>query len=213
MSSLKLGAVLAAVAATVLLVVAGPASATVLCKTAFSPCGSRYGAGTEVSGHLKPKMISKMEALDANFPRFEVECDESTFKFKTTNEGGPTQAVTANTEALSFNECWQVEPFSSYAPPVLLKKPSLELQWLSGPNARIMAKGIEFTTTYFGQDCVYGVPGGGSTGIAELRGGEAPLILLSMTLAKLNAAICPERMAWKAEYEVTTPKPLYAAAS
>jgi hypothetical protein len=193
--------------------VAGAASATVLCKSEPSPCGSRYGAGTAISAHLKTGTISKIFATDVNFPTFEIECDESTFNFKTTNEGGATQTVTANTEAFTFGKCWFLHPFSSYTPPVLLKKPTLELHWASGSNATITAKGIEFTLKNGSEDCVYGVPGGGSTAIAELKGGKPAQVLLDMELAKLSGFVCPEHMRWQAGYEVTSPNPLYAAAS
>lgn len=213
MSYLKLGAALAAVAAAALLVAVAPASATVLCKTEMTPCGSRYGAGTEINAHLRTETISKMDSFDPNYPEFEVECDESTLKFKTTNEGGSTQTVTANTEAFTFGKCWLLHPFSSYTPPVVVKKPSLEVHWLSVTNGRITAKGIEITATVSGQDCVYGVPGGGATGIAELRGEKAARVLLSMELARLSGFLCPEKMYWAGEYEVTSPSPLYVTAS
>ncbi len=214
MSYLKMWtvAIVAAFAAAAL-ITAAPASATVLCKTKTNPCEGRYGTATEVSAHLRPETIAKMVSHDTNYPEFEVECGESTINFKTTNEGGSTQTVTANTEAFTFGNCWLRKPFSSYTPPVLLKKPSLELHWLEAANARITAKGIEFTTSYFGEDCVYGVPGGGSTGIAELRGGKPAQIPLQMELARISGIVCPAYMFWAGEYEVTAPNPLYVAAS
>jgi hypothetical protein len=202
-----------ALAVAVALAVAGTASATVLCKSETSPCGSRYGAGTEVNAHLKTETISKIFATDVNFPTFEIECDESTFNFKTTSEGGATQTVTANTEAFTFGKCWFLHPFSSYTPPVLVKKPTLELHWASESNATITAKGIEFTLRNGSEDCVYGVPGGGSTAIAELKGGKPAQVWLNMELAKLSGFVCPAHMRWQAIYEVTSPNPLYAAAS
>lgn len=214
MSYLKMcSAAIAAVVVASVLVAAAPASATVLCKTGTNPCEGRYGAATEVSAHLKTGTISKMYTHDLSYPEFEVQCEESTLKVKTTNEGGSTQTVTANTEAFTFGKCWLLHPFSSYTPPVLLKKPSLELHWLEGTNARITAKGIEMTTSFFGEDCVYGVPGGGSTAIAELRGGKPAQVLLQVELARLSGFVCPANMLWAGEYEVTAPNPLYVAAS
>jgi hypothetical protein len=214
MKNLKIGLPAAlALAVAAALAIAGTASATVLCKSETSPCASRYGAGTEINAHLKTETISKIDATDVNFPTFEIECDESTFNFKTTNEGGATQTVTANTEAFTFGKCWFLHPFSSYTPPVLLKKPTLELHWVSGPNAMITAKGIEFTLRNGSEDCVYGVPGGGSTAIAELKGAKPAQVWLNMELAKLSGFVCPEHMRWQGIYEVTSPNPLYAAAS
>jgi len=95
---------------------------------------------------------------------------------------------------------------------VVLKTPTLEFHWLEHTNARITAKGTEITFAYFGEDCVYGVPGGGSTAIAELKGGNPPKVVLNMQLAKISGFVCPENMAWQGNYEVTSPSPLYAAA-
>lgn len=211
MSYLKM--CIAAIAVAALFVTAVPASATVLCKTETLPaCGSRYGAGTEISAHLVTETVSKTEEVPPTETKYIVICEESTFKFQTTNEGGATQTVTANTEAFTFGKC------GTYKPPAVLNKPSLELHWLSGtpesPNARITAKGIEITVLYLLEDCVYGVPGGGSTGIAELRGGKPAVIALDMELAKLSGGlICPKNMRWRGNYEVTAPNPLYVAAS
>lgn len=213
MSSLKrCSAAIVPVVVAAVLVAAAPASATVLCKTEISPCTGRYGAGTAVNAHLRPETISKTEELPLTETKFIVECEESKFNFQTTNEGGATQTVTANTEAFTFGKCWLKG--SSYTSLAVLKKPSLELHWLpETPNARITAKGIEITVVYLGVDCVYGVPGGGSTGIAELRGGSPAQIWLSMQLARFSGVGCPEKMIWLGEYEVTSPNPLYAAAS
>lgn len=211
MSYLKM--CIAAIALAAVFVAAAPASATVLCKTETLPaCGSRYGAGTEISAHLVTETVSKTEEVPPTETKYIVICEESTFNFQTTNEGGATQTVTANTEAFTFGKC------GTYKPPVVLNKPSLELHWLSGtpesPNARITAKGIEITVVYLLEDCVYGVPGGGATGIAELRGGKAAVIALDMELAKLSGGlICPKNMRWRGNYEVTAPNPLYVAAS
>jgi len=207
-------AVFAAVAAGVVLVVASAASATVLCKTETSPCGSRYGAGTEISGHLRSGTRSLIEEVPLTEVEFIIQCEESNLKFKTNNEGGATQTVTAVTEAFTFGSCTEFSFETLYKIPVaVLKKPSLELHWQSGWNASITAKGIETTLTYFGQDCVYGVPGGGSIGIGTLWGTKVARVLLSMQLARLSGFGCPEKTSWKAEYEVTSPSPLYAAAS
>lgn len=212
MSYLKICSVaIASLVAVAVLVVPASASATVLCKA--ENCTSRYGIGTEVSAHLPAGTISKIDATDPNYPEFEIECDESTLKFKTTNEGGATQTVTANTEAFTFGKCWFLHPFSSYTPPALVKKPTLELHWVSGSNAMITAKGIEFTVLNFSEDCIYGVPGEGSTAIGELKGGEPAQVWLKMELAKLSGFVCPEHMLWQAIYEVTSPTPLYAGAS
>lgn len=211
MSYLKMCSLAIAAVVVAAVVAAAPATATVLCKTETSPCTSRYGAGTEVNFHLRPETISKTEELPLTETKFIIECEESTFKFKTTNEGGATQAVTANTEAFTFGKCWLKG--SSYTSQVVLKKPSLELDWVSGANARITAKGVEITVVYLGFDCVYGIPGGGSTGIGELRGGKPAQVWLSMQLARLSGSGCPEKMIWLGEYEVTAPNPLYVAAS
>lgn len=213
MSYLKICSAAVAVVAAVVLV-AAPASATVLCKSETSPCGSRYGAGTEISGHLKKGERSLIEEIPQTEATFVVQCEESNLKLKTTNEGGAAQTVTAATETFTFGACTEFSFETLYKiSVVVLKKPSLEIHWTSGWNASITAKGTEITITYFGQDCVYGVPGGGSTGIASLVGTKTAEIWLSMELARLSGFGCPEKMVWKAKYEVTSPSPLYVAAS
>jgi len=214
MSYLKICGVAVAAVAAVVLVATVPASATVLCKTETSPCGSRYGVGTEISGHLKAGERSLIEEVPPTEATFVVQCEESNLKLKTTSEGGVAQTVTAATEVFTFGACTEFSYETLYkVSVVVLKKPSLEIHWTSGWNASITAKGTEITITYFGQDCVYGVPGGGSTGIASLLGKKPAEIWLSMELARLSGFGCPEKMTWKAKYEVTSPSPLYAAAS
>lgn len=207
MSYPKMCAAFVAITAAVLLF-AAPASATVLCKAEpTTTCPSRYGAGTVVDGHLREKEQSLTEERPLTEVTYTNRCNESTLKFKTTNEGGVSQTVTAATETFNFGSC------GLYSPPVVLKKPSLELHWTSGTkSAQITAKGIEITVIYVKQDCVYGVPGGGSTAIGQLTGGKQE-IDLNMELTRLSGFFCPEKMAWLAKYEVTSPNPLYAAAS
>ena len=209
MKSLKIVIPTALVLVAAVLAVAGTASATVLCKVASATsCGAlnQYAAGTEINSHLRSGEWAVMEAPGTG-PEWVSHCTESTWKMKTTSAGGTGVAVTAATEAFSFGLC------STGPTPVVLKKPAIVFNWLSGANGSITEEGIEITADWFGLSCVYGASKPQTVG--QLTGGKPATILLNMTLGLIKgiSGVCPATTVWKATYEVTAPNPLYVTAS
>jgi hypothetical protein len=195
----------AAVGLLIAVTCAGSASATVLCKTASAPCeaGNRYAAGTKIESHLK---TGTRLIIDGAFGEALYECRESKLNLLTTTTGSAVATVSADTEAFTFGACEGTTP-------VVLKKPAMEIHWISGTNnGTITEQGIEITIVYLlSLDCVYGAPE--AQAIGPLTGGKQAEIQLNLTLARIKGSGCPEELTWTALYEVTSPSPLYVTGS
>lgn len=198
---------LAAVAAAAVMAFAGTASATIL----TSPANTQLPAGTEINSHL----VEKGKAvLKAEFG--EVVCEESVVEGKTSNAGGATETVKGSISSLSFTKCnCEVK---------VLANGELEIHSIAGTdNGTLTGKGTEVTTScpsVFGQQhCIWSTTtkAGGATDLGTLVGSKTG----TEETAKLKAEnaqithiggtsfLCGEFGSWTAEYEVTTPKPLF----
>jgi len=218
---------LAAVAAAALMAFVGSstASATVLCKTqgTGSPTGTTcpegwaYPSGTEI--HAVLKTVTKAKLI-TSFKT--IECGKSTTKGKTENEGGATETVKGPVEVLTFEEC--------NCEVVEVKKGgTLEIHWINvldknekgevtaetgSHNGTLTSSGAEVTTicsSLFGKvHCTYVT---NNTDIGELDGGAPAIMTIKGAKIPVDVAnsdkLCPEKSEWFAEYEVTSPSPLY----
>jgi SH3-like domain-containing protein len=196
---------IAVLAGAALLAVAGVNSAaaeTVLCteKTAKCPSSKADGTGTEIKASLVSGTKSKLTT-----PYNNIECGKSSFTAKVTSTG---EKVSSNVESLTFEECGcEVK---------VLAKGTLELKGLaSSVNATVRSTGTEITTlcnTISGEvHCIYkteatdlGTLEGGNPAKVKISGAEIPRLT---TNTRCNEGGFTTK--WDAEYEVTSPKPLY----
>jgi hypothetical protein len=207
---LKIFLVAAVVAVTLPAVVgAGTAAAeTVLCTESRNPCPAAKadGEGTEIKASL---VSGTKSTLTTNFaPNFtKIECGKSSLTAKVTSTG---KTIGASVEGLSFEECnCEVK---------VLAKGTLEFEHIaSSANATAKSTGTEITTscnTVFGNvHCIYKTE---ATDLGTLEGGNPAKLKVSVELPRLATnPLCgkagePEFPAkWEAEYEVSSPKPLF----
>jgi hypothetical protein len=211
MKHLKLlGMAIVAVAAMTAFLGAGSASATVLCKTATSPCtGGTYGSGTAINASLKSGTAAELTTSLGT-----VVCNKSGTNGKTTSAGGGAGvAVTGTLEALTFEECKLGTTSCTVAS---VHKPyNAKIAWTSGSNGNLevgtsgagnpgatVKCGIFINCEFTTASAVLGVTGG-TPALAEAN---------NISLSR-SGGICPSTSTWKAVYSVTTPSPLFIANS
>jgi hypothetical protein len=193
------GLALAALMAAALTIVgAGSASATVVCKTSTSPCGSPYLKGTLFKGTLTPGTTAVFKAGFAT-----IECKEGQGSIETTSNGSATETVKGLTKTLSFGGC--------NATLNVLKTGPGEIHWTSKTSGTFTAEGMEVTASTVGVDCIYG--GKISSGIT-LNGGTSPTISINAKVPLISGGfLCSNPGTMTATLTVTEPTPLYVLAS
>jgi len=174
---------------------------TVLCTEKASPCrGKADGIGTEIKASLVSGTKSKLTT-----PYNNIECNKSSLTSKVTSTG---KTIGSSGESLTFAECnCEVQ---------VLTKGTLELERIASTNnATVTSNGTEVTTvcsTLSGNvHCVYktessdlGTLEGGNSAKIKISGADIPRLT---TDARCNEGT--EGTKWDAEYEVTSPKPLF----
>jgi hypothetical protein len=194
-----LGLAVGAVAAFMAFVGAGSASATVLCRTNTSPCGSKVAAGTE----LKANMVSGTEgSLRTGFG--EMKCKESAVKGTIEKAGSATEEVSGPISSLTFATC---------TGKVTVKKAgSLSVAFTSGSNGTLFSTGAEVEIEQIDVACTYGSPA--KTQIAPVTGGTHATFVAVAEISKISGGfLCASPARWEAHYEVSTPAPLFVKAS
>jgi RHS repeat-associated protein len=207
MKALKiLGLVAVAAVASIALIGAGTASATALCKNNASTtsCSAAYGSGTEVKTSLVSGTKSKLVAEGLN-----VECGKSSMVGKSSNAGSASETVKGSIETLTFEECGNNTV-------TVLKNGSLEIHHTSGTdNGTVTSTGAEITILthlpFLGTiHCIYAT---NSTDLGTLTGGNPAKLSVNAEVPRVTTSpFCSEKATWTAEYEVTSPKPLYVSA-
>jgi hypothetical protein len=212
---------LAAVAAAALMAFVGSstASATVLCEvpgtgtTTGTTCPKKvveeHGEKKEVSQTYPKGTVVKAQLVAGTVAKLEtsfktIECKKSTTEGETSAEEA-TQ-LTGPEGKLTFSEC--------NCEVVVLHAGTVSTEWLAGThNGTQRSSGSETTTTcstLFGNvHCIYTTS---NTDLGTLTGGNPAKLDASAEVGRLTtSAACAEKSLWKAEYEVTSPKPLYVA--
>jgi hypothetical protein len=191
-------AVVLAMAALMVVVGAGSASATVVCKTSTSPCSSPYLKGTLFKGTLTPGTTAVFKAGFAT-----IECTQGQGSIETTSNGSATETVKGLTKTLSFGGC--------NATLNVLKTGAGEIHWTSKTSGTFTAEGMEVTASTLGVDCIYG--GNISSGIT-LNGGTKPTISINAKVPLISGGfLCSNPGTMTASLTVTEPTPLYVLAS
>jgi len=170
------------------------------------PANEAYPKGTKGHANLKEGTHLTLTAHEAFKPN--VTCKQSTIEGETNNEGGATEAVTAEINAFTFEECGESEV-------KVLNKGSLEIEWISGTHeGTLKGTGQEFTTvapSVFGTiHCIYRTS---STDLGKLTGSSpATINMEEIAIPKLTtSSLCPSAPTLDAEYAVTSPNPLFVA--
>jgi hypothetical protein len=208
---------LAAVAAAALMAFVGAssASATVLCKTvpAANVCGAgwTYGAGTEIHAVNEGNLV-----LTTGSEFTEITCKKGTVLGKTSNAGSATETVNGSIEAknLTWEECSTPNGKCTVA---TVKGGTLEVHsTATSGNGTLTSNGAEITSScasIFGTiHCLYVTE---NEDLGTVTGGNpATMDIESTPINQLaTSGLCPSAPKWDAKYEVTSPKPLYVAAS
>lgn len=125
---------LAAIAATALMAFVGAssASATVLCKSATSPCpaGEMYEPGTVIEG------TSTNAELTSNLAN--VDCKDSHTTAVTTTTGGAAETVQGTITSLTFNECSTTQTPPLPCEVTVNNLPyHAEVHWTTGVNGQL----------------------------------------------------------------------------
>lgn len=198
MRYLKAALAAALVVAAIAALGAASASATVICKTKTSPCGSLYPKGTVFQSELTPGTKAVLKAGFATF-----ECTEGHGTVEMTSTGSATETVKGLTKSLSFGGCnGEVK---------VLKTGSGEIHWTSKTNGTFTVEGIEVTGSTLGVDCIYG--GSISSGIT-LNGGENPTLSINSKVSLISGGfLCGNPATMTASLTVTEPTPLYVLSS
>jgi hypothetical protein len=202
-----LGLVAGATMSILLFAGSGTASATVLCKVTGSPCpaGQDYPAGTALHAvQSKPAFID--EIYDLTEKELSFECPQQTITGKTENTGGATQTVSMSISELKWLECPR-----QFQMPVL---GALEIHYTSAGNGTVTLKNFKYTTVINGAyHCTY--EAGSGIHFGTLTGGSEAAIAVNASVPRTsgNIIVCPSEIRWTANFTITTPKPLYLAAS
>lgn len=202
---------LAAVAAMALMAVvgAGTASATELCSTNTSPCtGTMYPSGTKIESKLKAGATALLTNNITN-----VTCKKSTVTGSTTSTGSSTETVLGTISALTFTECTNSfgENCTASAINLPYKGEIHTTEAASNGNGKLTVsssgKGNPGATVVCGAliNCTF------TTALATLHvaGGNPAVATASKISLLRSGGFCPKEAFWDAEYEVTTPKPLF----
>ena len=199
MKSLKLLIGSAFMAVALALVVASPASATLL----TSPAGTTLGTGTEIKSENEGTVT-----LDPPFGA--IECKKSTVAGKTTNGGGGEGVnVNGNIESLSWTEC--------NATVTVLAKGTLSVNATGSENAALSSSGTEVTVEFIGTHCIFKTS---STEIGTVTGstitGSNATFDIEATIPRTggrSGAFCGSTAQWTGSYKISSPNPLYADAA
>ena len=136
---------------------------------------------------------------------FAITCEESTYKGKQENTGSATETVKVEGEALTFKSCGS-------ATVTVNKVPTLEVHTdgSTPDNGTVTGKNFEVTVVALGITCKYG--GEVTTGLT-IDGGTSPELTATKAPIKVTGGsgefFCGKEGFWDAEYEITTPKPLW----
>ena|ERR1700746_1927925 len=186
MKSVKtLGLATVAFAAVAMCLGAGPASATVLCKSNkdTNTCGAanQIGKGSSIMGTL----ATGTELIVETSPGGTLvdTCTASTLKGSIASAGSATTTVTLPVAKadLTFPTC-SVKTDS-------IAGGELEIHWIPGTdNGTVTIKEFEIGIVFLGENCVYGFPKN-FTDLGDLKGGNPAKLAFTYKIEKKNMCL------------------------
>lgn len=188
------------VSAAAILVMAGAASATVLCKEEKNPCGlSDYPVGTELKVEQMPENTMRWKAGESTVD----ECGGSSFVGKTSNTGGLGTAVTVPLSTFTFGSCPKTREITKFG--------QLEISYVSTEEksqAWIVLSQLtwkEGACTYEGKNITIGA-------IRKPESGKTT-VLIDAVYPLLSGLGCTSTITFAATYKVVSPLPLFVSPS
>jgi hypothetical protein len=183
---------------------AATASATELCSTNTSPCtGTKYGTGTKLTGQLKSGTAATLTTSLGN-----VVCKKSTLAGVTTSAGGPgSTPVSGEVTGVTFTEC--ILGASTPCTVQVLNLPwKLTAEKTGETTFNVVVSGSPGVTVVCGFliNCTFS-----QTSMTLSGTGGSPAIVKATAIGlNRSGGFCPSTASFDAEYEVTSPKPLFA---
>lgn len=197
---------LAAVAAMALTAAFGAssASATVLCTTTSTPCGSAW--------HVD-ELVFSVETGNSWITRstggaFEATCGANsalTATKKSTGSSTTTPVWSVAKAGLTWSNCTNTSH--------TLAGGELEVHHITGTdNGTVTAKGFEITQVFSGVSCIYGF--GNGTDLGVLTGGAPAVLHISAVVNKVGGSfLCPSDSVWESTYTITNHKTVHVEPS
>jgi hypothetical protein len=189
-----------ALAAAVMALGAGTASATKLCSVNTSPCpaGNTYGSGTAIKTQL---VAGTKSVMSSGFVT--VTCSESTMSGKTTSAGG-SGAVLGEISSATWKSCTSSLGSCTTS---ALKTPWPAEVTGSGGNGTMTVQHPGGKFTCGGTTCEYE---GSKASLSVSGGNPARAKASNVSFSKIGGSfLCSSTSSWTAEYEVTSPNPLF----
>jgi hypothetical protein len=171
---------------------AGSASATVLCTTTSTPCGSSWHVDT-IEASLKSGTTTSLHSTGGSL---EATCTGSTLKATKESTGGATTTPVVSVTAanLTWSGCAQKTE--------TVEGGGLEIHSISGSeNGTVTASRFHITFVIAGLNCTFNF---GSTDAGVLTGGSSATFEINGLLSKVGGSfLCPQDSVWTAEYQIT----------
>jgi hypothetical protein len=200
----KIGLAGAATLVLVMSIGAATASATEFCSTNTSPCtGTKYGTGTKLSGVLTTGKVATLTNSLTN-----VTCKKATMGGVLTSSGGPgLTPINGEVSSVTWSEC-------ATASGTACTVKALNLPWkLTGEKTgettfKVTVSGTPGVTLECGSfiNCTFTQT---SLELSGVNGSPARVTATAVGL-KTSGFLCPSTASYDAEYDITSPKPLYA---
>jgi hypothetical protein len=193
---------LAAIAAMALTAFLGAssASATVLCTTTTTPCGTGW--------HVDEIVLSATGSTSTHSTggALEATCTGSSMTGTKTRTGSATTtpAWVFATAGLTWSGCNQTTD--------TLEGGEIEIHQIAGThNGTVTEKGKKVTVVIAGVSCTFGA--GGGTHIGVLTGGSPAILHVNaITLKVAGSFLCPADTVWEATYQITNHTAAYVVA-
>jgi hypothetical protein len=183
---------------------ASSASATVLCTTTSTPCGSAWHVDTiEASIKAGSSAILRATGFGA-----EATCGTGsslTATKKTTGSSTTTPVGSVAKAGLTWSSCTNITN--------TLGGGEIEVHHIAGTdNGTVTAKGFEITVVFSSVTCVYGAPNGVDLG--TLTGGHNATLHFTANPNKVAGSfICPSHIVWEGDYTITNHTNVFVTAS
>lgn len=212
-----MGLTLLVVFALVALAGATTASATKLCQTNTSPCGSAYPANTAFHADLRPgtSFVITTSGSPTGFNPA-MTCSGSTWGLTSTGAGGGAGvAVPVRLTALSVTSCTSAGPTGceSSATVGALTGATGQVAWTSGVNGTltIAPPTMTWNCPILGTviSCTYG--GSGTLDSTITGGASPPIEFVNQSIASTGGFGCPTTAQWN--FQLTVTKSLFVTNS
>lgn len=178
---------------------ASSASATVICTTTTTPCGTSWHVDT-----IEASLAAGTSAVTRSTGgALEGTCSGSSLSGSKTVTGSATQTVVISVpkSGLIWSGCSQTTD--------TLAGGELEIHRITGTeNGTITARGFEVTKVVAGVSCIYGTSTGHDIGV--LTGGNDATMDLHGTWTKRGGSfLCPSTSIFEADYTITNHNAVY----